>query len=174
MTSFDHVMVSTRGSCFQTNPLEQWIGWSPGMIALVIQYFLSVLPMVKIWHFSGKFNQHFITFVTVLKFRKTEIQDRAGISVLVRVLWVMISKFTGTLARFLQMYTLKQFQFSSHWNNMEKWRVQFVWSQCQWQRDVCMTFHCTSVFPLYLKLTNESNLKFWRPLWSQTTDDPNI
>ena len=28
------------------------------MIALVIQYFLCVLPIVKIWHFSGKFDQH--------------------------------------------------------------------------------------------------------------------
>ena len=28
------------------------------MIALAIQYFLCVLPMGKIWHLSGKFDQH--------------------------------------------------------------------------------------------------------------------
>ena len=38
------------------------------------------------------------TFVTVLWFRKTEIQDRAGILVLVRVSRVMIKKMLTILA----------------------------------------------------------------------------
>ena len=47
------------------------------------------------------------TFVTVLWFRKTEIQNRAGILVFVRVLWVTISKFTdnfGTVSSYLHFF----------------------------------------------------------------------
>ena len=53
------------------------------MITLVIQYLLRVLPMGKIWHISGKFDQH---LSLLLWFRKTKIQDRTGILVVVRVL----------------------------------------------------------------------------------------
>ena len=99
MTSFDHVMIPTRGNWFQTNPLEHESDDR------------AVLPMVNLWHFSGKFDQH---NVTVLWFRKTEIQDRARILVLVRVLRVSISKIYSIFAQFLQINISKQFQFLSH------------------------------------------------------------
>ena len=61
-----------------------------------------VLPMVKIWHLSGEFDQHVL-------FRKTKIKDRVGILVPVRVLWVTISKikFTDYFGIFLQSIHLK-------------------------------------------------------------------
>ena len=51
MTSFDHVMI--RHMVTGSKQTHQ----SESMIAL-IQYLLCVLPMVKIWHFSSKFDQH--------------------------------------------------------------------------------------------------------------------
>ena len=54
----------------------------------------TMLPMVNLWHFSGKFDQD---NVTVLWFCKTEIQDRARILVLVREesCELQFPKFTG-------------------------------------------------------------------------------
>ena len=37
------------------------------MIALVVQYLLCVLPMVKMWHFSSKFDQHLSLYCDSLK-----------------------------------------------------------------------------------------------------------
>ena len=69
--SFHHVMILTCGNWFQTNLLEHESDDR------------TVLLMVNLWHFSGKFDQH---NVTVLWFRKTKIRDRARILVLVESL----------------------------------------------------------------------------------------
>ena len=120
----------TRGNLFLTK--------QPDLESAERTLLLCVLPMKKIWHFSGKIWSTFV--VTVLWFSKTEITDKTGILVLVRVLWDVISKnLLKILALFLQKYTWKQSQFLSHWDNVEK-LVQFVWNQCQWRRDVCIHY----------------------------------
>ena len=78
MTSIDHVMISTRGNWYQTNSLEhESDDRADNTVSPVC------VTMVKIWHFSGKFDNicHCIHCGS-LKL----IQDRAGILVLVRVL----------------------------------------------------------------------------------------
>ena len=52
------------------------------------------------------------TFVTVLWFRKTEIQDRAGILVFVRVLWVTISKIYWQFWHSFFIFTFFFFTFA--------------------------------------------------------------
>ena len=82
------------------------------------------------------------TFVTVLWVRKTEIQDRAGILVLVRVLWVRIPKIYW---QFWQSFFKYSFKSSSNfypigitWRkmaravclqpvSMETWRLHTLW-----------------------------------------------
>ena len=56
MTSFDHVMIPTRGNWFQTNPRGHKSNDRAGNTASPVC--VCVLPMVKILHFSGKFDQH--------------------------------------------------------------------------------------------------------------------
>ena len=59
MTSFDHVMIPTCGNWFQKKKKKKKGHESMNrMIALVIEYLLCVLLMVKIWHLRGKFDQH--------------------------------------------------------------------------------------------------------------------
>ena len=82
------------------------------------------------------------TFVTVLWVRKTEIQDRAGILVLVRVLWVRIPKIYW---QFWQSFFKYSFKSSSNfypigitWRKMARavclqpvsrkpWRLHTLW-----------------------------------------------
>ena len=89
------------------------------IIALVHvkQYFLCVLPILwRIWHISGRFDQH----LSLLLFLKTEIQHRAGILVLVRVLWVTISKLNW---QFWQSFFKYVFKSSSNFYPIEiTWR----------------------------------------------------
>ena len=92
--------------------------------------------MNRIWHFRGKYDQHLSLYCS-----KTKIQDRAGILVLVRVLWVRISKIYWQFLQFLQIYILKQFKFLSHWNNMEKnGAFSLFETQCHWKRDICIHY----------------------------------
>ena len=65
MTSFDHITIPTCGNWFQINPLEHELDDRAGntefSVSMVThtQKILCVLPMVlKISHFSGKFDQH--------------------------------------------------------------------------------------------------------------------
>ena len=78
MTSFDHVMIPTPGIWFHTNPLEHELDEHTG----------NTISSVCINNGEDIAFQQQIrsTIVTVLWFRKTEIQSRAWILVLVRVL----------------------------------------------------------------------------------------
>ena len=88
--------------------------------------------------FGGKIEQHF----TVLWFSKTNFTDGTRILLLVRVLWDMISKLYWQLwhSFFKNKYTWNLLQFLSHWNNVEKLYVQFLWHQCQWRCEVCIHY----------------------------------
>ena len=50
ITSFNHVMIPTRGNWFQTNPLEHE---SDDRADLLCRFYMYLS-----WHFSGKFDQH--------------------------------------------------------------------------------------------------------------------
>ena len=73
MTLFYYAVASTRGNWFQTNQPEHESDDRAGDTGTSV----CVLPMRKILHFSGKFEQH-------LWYSKTEITDGTGILVLVR------------------------------------------------------------------------------------------
>ena len=81
MTSFNYVMIPTRGNLFQTNSLEHESGnWAH---LLCFTNGKAVAVQLQIWS----------TFVAVLWLCKTKIQDRVWILILARVLWwVMISR----------------------------------------------------------------------------------
>ena len=81
MTSFYNAIVPAHGNWFQIDQLDH----ESDDQALP----LCMLPMKKIWHFSGKI---WSTIVTVLWLSKIKITDWTGILVLVRVLWDVISK----------------------------------------------------------------------------------
>ena len=126
--------------------------WSMNrMIVLIIQYLLCVLPMGKIWHFSGKFDQDLPMYCGSVKPKFYGLGDR--FSVLVRVLWVMISKI---YCQFCQSFFKNTFESSynllSHWNNVEK-NGTFSLFETIVNGNVTfsyiMTFHCTSVY-LYI------------------------
>ena len=130
MTSFDHITIPTCGNWFQTNPLEHELDDRAGNTEFSVSMVTHTENSVCVT--NGKDialqRQIWSTFVTVLWFRKTEIQNRIGVLVLVRVLWV-----------------------TTHFLIEITWGVQFVWYQCQWKRDVAyiMTYHCISVFTTY-------------------------
>ena len=79
MMSFYYAIIPARGN---------WLN-KPDRESDDRAFLLCVLPLRKIWHYSGKIRS---TFVIVLWFSKTEITDGTGILVLVRVLWDVISK----------------------------------------------------------------------------------
>ena len=122
------------------------------MIALVIQYFLCVLPMVKIWHFSGRFDQHLSLYCGSVepKFKT------AGILVLVNVLWVTISKIYRQFWHGFFKYIFK--------SSFNFYAIEITWRKMA--RSVClkpvsngnvtcaciMTFHCTSVFSFLVRI----------------------
>ena len=72
------------------------------MIALVIEYLPYVLPMVKIWHFSGKFDDH---LSIVLWFRKNR-NSRQGrdIGSCESLVSYNFQNLLPILAQFLQIY----------------------------------------------------------------------
>ena len=94
MTSFDHVMITTRGNWFQTNPLEHK---SDDCARNTVS---SVLLMVKIWHFSGKFDQHLSLYYGSIK-----PKFRTGLGYW--FLWVMISKIYWQFWHSFFKYTFK-------------------------------------------------------------------
>ena len=68
-------------------------------------------------------------------FRKTEIQD------FVWVLWVTISQIYWQFWHSFFKYTFKSgSNFHPIEKRGEKWRVQFVWNEYQWKRDVCIHY----------------------------------
>ena len=147
MTSFDCVMIATRGNWFQTNPLEQESDDRAGnrvssVSSVCVTNGKDVALQRQIWS----------TFVTVLWFHKTEIQNSAGILVLVRVLWVTISKIHWQFWHSFFKYTFKSNSnvYTIGITRGEKWRVQFGWNQCQWIRDVCIHYDVS----LYQRIVN--------------------
>ena len=103
MMSFNHVMITTRGNWFQTSPLEHESNDRAGNTEPPVcltngkDMALDMALQRQIWS----------KFATVLWFHKTEIQDRAGILVLVRVLWVKISKIYWEFWQSFFKYTFK-------------------------------------------------------------------
>ena len=97
MTSFDHVMIPTRGNWFQTNLRESDDRAGNTVSSVSVTNGKDMALQRQIWS----------TFVTLLWFRKTEIQDRARILVLVRVLWVTISKIYWQFWHSFFKYTFK-------------------------------------------------------------------
>ena len=94
MMSFDHVMIPTRGSWFQTNSLldhesDDRAGNTVSSACVTNGKDMALQRQIL------------STFVTVLWFRKTEIQDRAGILVLVSY---DFQNLLTILAQFLQIY----------------------------------------------------------------------
>ena len=53
MTSFDYIVNTNTWKLVPHKPTRAWIVWSH----LIMQHLLCVLPMKKIWHFNGKFDQ---------------------------------------------------------------------------------------------------------------------
>ena len=110
--SFDHVIISTPGNWFQTNTLEHESDDRTGntVSSVCVTNGKDTALEWQIWP----------TYVTVLCFRKNhDSRYRAGILILVRVLWVTISKFTDNFGSFFK-YT---FQNSSNFYPTEiMWR----------------------------------------------------
>ena len=105
------------------------------MIALV--NLLCVLQMVKIWHFSGKFDQHLSLYCGCVK---QKFKTVLGYWFLWESCELRFQKFTDKFSFF--KYTFKRSSnFLSHWNNMEKmarsiclnpvslktWRLHTLW-----------------------------------------------
>ena len=59
MTLFFYASSHTRANWFQTN--------QPENESNVLEYFLCVLPTGKVWHLSGKFDQHLLLHFGVVK-----------------------------------------------------------------------------------------------------------
>ena len=76
--------------------------------------FLYVLPMTKMWCFSGKI---WSTFVTVLWFSKTQ-NNRQDRDIGSCEMW--FPKFTDNFGIVSSKIHSKPVQFLSHWNNVEK------------------------------------------------------
>ena len=73
MMSFDIILsIPTGGNWFQTNPLEhESDDWAD-----IIVSFVCVLPMGKIWHFSGKFDQDLPLYFGSVKLKfQTGLED---------------------------------------------------------------------------------------------------
>ena len=107
--AFDHVMIPIRGNWFQTKTREHESDDRAGntVSSVCVTNGKDMALQRQIWS----------TFVTVLWFRKTEFQDSAGILILVRVLWVTISKIYWQFWHGCLKYTFKSSStFSSLWN----------------------------------------------------------
>ena len=126
MTSFNHVMIPTRGKWFQTNPPEHESDDRADL--------LCVLQVVKIWHFSSKLDQLLWLFCP-----ENQLKSEVMILILVRVLWGTISKIYWQIWQSFFKCTFKSsFIFYSSGVMCRKWHIQFVWNQCQGNHDVCM------------------------------------
>ena len=137
-------MILTRGNWFQTNPLEHESDDRAGNTVSSV----CVLPMVKILHFSGKFDQHLSLCCGYVKLKFTTGPEY-WISWESCELW--FPKFTdnfGTVSSNMHVKAVPIFT-PMKWHG-EKWRVQFVWNQCQWKCDV--SIH--NDVPLYLRMTS--------------------
>ena len=123
-----HVLIiPTRGYWFQTNPQDNELDDHADH--------LCVYLWLKIWHFSGKFDQH----LSLLWFCKTKIQDR-DIGSCESVVSYDSPKFTNNFGTVSLHAQLKAVHFLSQWNNVENHTLMFPWNQCQGNRDVCIHF----------------------------------
>ena len=146
------------------------------MIALVIQYLLCVLPMVKIWHFSGKFDQHLSLYCGSVK-----PKFKTGLGY--RFLWgeslvrFNFQNLLTILAQFLQ-YTFNSnsnfYPIEITWRkmthsvclkpvSMEMWRMHTLWrftvpAYIAKPISRCSSAYCTSVTVLR---TNEAVVHRW-------------
>ena len=138
--AFYYIIIPTCGNWFQTNPLEHESDdhSSNTVSSVCVTNGKDTALQWQIWS----------TFVTVLWFCKTEIQDRARISILVRVLWVTdFQTVMAIFAQFLQIYIWKKLQFLSH-SPVEK-NGMFSLFDTSVNGSVTfayiITFHCTNV-----------------------------
>ena len=127
MTSLNHVMISTRGNWFQTSSIEHeldncahllWVIYHP---ATGFTNGKDIAVQLHIWS----------TFVMLLWLRKTEIQDRVWILVLVRVLWVMISRIYWQFWHSFFKFMFKSSSFFIPLGYRGGNGDKFVWNQCQ-------------------------------------------
>ena len=109
MTSFDHVMIPTRGTWFQTNPLDHELDDHAGNTVSFVCVCYQLMVKDKVLQ-----RQIWSTFVTALWFRKTEIGSCESL------VSYNFQNLLTILARFLQIYHKKAFQFLPHWYNVEK------------------------------------------------------
>ena len=134
MTSCYYASTPTRGSWFQTNQPEHESDDRAGDTVTSV----CVLPMRKIRHCSGKFDQHLSLYHDAVK---PKLQTGPGYWFFVRVLWDMISKIYW---QFWHSFIQNALESNCNSNPIEitwgKWYVQFVWNQCRWQRDVCIHY----------------------------------
>ena len=87
LMSFYYAFIPTCGNWFKKNqPKHKLDDCAGDTVTLVLLY---VLPVRKIWHFSGKFDQHLSLYCGAVKLKVT---DWTRILVLVRDLLDMISK----------------------------------------------------------------------------------
>ena len=133
MTSFDYVIIPTRGNWFQTSPLEHE---SDDLAGNTVSSVLCVTNEKDI----ALQRQIWSTFFTAWWFRKTKIPDWAAILVLVKILWVMISKIYWQFWHSFFKYTYENsyniYAIEIMWRKL----VCSVWYQCQWKCDVCIYY----------------------------------
>ena len=96
MTSFDHVMIPTSGNWFQTNPVEHESDDRAGntVFSLCVTNGKDMALQRQIWS----------TFVTVLWFRRTKIQDGRDIGSCECLVSYDFQNLQTILARFLQIH----------------------------------------------------------------------
>ena len=113
MTSFHHVMISTCENWFQTNPLKHELDDRADNTVSSV----CVLPVVKIWHFSSKFDHHLS-----LHCGSTKPKFKTGL--LYWFLWesceLRFPEFTDNFGTDSSNIHLNAVQFLSHWHNMER------------------------------------------------------
>ena len=149
MTSFDMLSIPTRGSWFQTNPLEHGLNDHAGntVFSVCVANGKDMALQRQIWS----------RFVTALWFRKTEFQTGLGDRFLWQSCELWFPKFTDNLALFLQKYIWKQLNFLPHSNIVKKnGTFCLLWNQCQWKRDVCIHYDVSLYQRIYTHQTKRT------------------
>ena len=128
MTSFDHVMIPTRGNWFSKNPLEHESDDCTGNTVSSV-----CVTNGKDMHFSGKFDQHSLYCGSV----KPKLKTGPEYWFLWESCELRFPKFTDSFGIVSSNIHLISVPISIPLKERGgKWRAQFVWNQCQWNRDV--------------------------------------
>ena len=138
MTSFYYASIPTHGNWFQTNqPEHEWDDHAGDPVTSVCV--TNEKDMALQW-------QIWSTFVTVLWCRKKQ-NYRCDWDIGSCEMW--FPRFTDNFGKVSSKMHLKAVAVSIPSKlRGEKWYVQFVWHQCQCQRDVCI--HYVSLYQCIL------------------------